>query len=110
LAATPADKRALAANGALAVDMESHGLALAASKAGIPWLSVRAVLDPLDATLPAFARERRKSYLAPALRHALSRPKGAVEIARLAGLARRAGRSLEAAIRRLATLQAEART
>jgi nucleoside phosphorylase len=110
VAATPAEKRALAASGALAVDMETHGLALAASKAGIPWLSVRAVLDPLDAALPAFAREPRKSYLAPALRHALSRPRGAFEIARLAGLARRAGRSLEAAMRRLATLQPEART
>jgi adenosylhomocysteine nucleosidase len=110
VAATPAEKRVLAASGALAVDMETHGLALAASQAGIPWLSVRAVLDPLDATLPAFAREPRKSYLAPALRHALSRPKGAVEIARLAGLARRAGRSLEAAMGRLATLEPEART
>jgi hypothetical protein len=110
VAATPAEKRALAASGALAVDMETHGLALAASKAGIPWLSVRAVLDPLEATLPAFARGPRKSYLAPVLRHVLSRPKGALEIARLAGLARRAGRSLEAAMPRLATLQPEART
>jgi nucleoside phosphorylase len=109
VAATPAEKRALARTGALAVDMETHPLALAASRAGIPWLSVRAVIDPLDATLPAFAREPRKGYLAPALRHAFSKPEGAVEVVRLAGLARRAGRSLEEAIRRLTTLEAEAR-
>jgi adenosylhomocysteine nucleosidase len=111
VAATPSEKRALGAGGALAVDMETHALALAASKAGIPWLSVRAVLDPLGAALPAFAREPRKGYLAPALRHALASPKGAIQIARLAANARRAGASLEEAVRRLASgLPAEART
>ncbi|TMA23341.1 MAG: hypothetical protein E6J62_11880 [Deltaproteobacteria bacterium] len=101
VAATPDDKRALGASGALAVDMETHSLALAANKAGIPWLSVRAVLDPQGVTLPRFAREPRKSYLTAALRHALSSPRGAMEIARLASAARRAGASLEEAIRRL---------
>ena len=101
VAATPAEKRALASSGAIAVDMETHPLALAASKAGIPWLSVRAVLDTLEATLPSFAREPRKSHVGPALRHALSSSKGAMQIARLAAAERRAGASLEEAIRRL---------
>jgi len=101
VAATPAEKRALASTGALALDMETHPLALAAGKAGIPWLSVRAVLDPLSFTLPAFAREPRKSYVAPALRHALSSPRGAIQIARLAAASRRARAALEDAIHRL---------
>ena len=101
VAATPAEKRARASTGALALDMETHPLALAASKAGIPWLAVRVVLDPLDQALPAFTREPRKSYVAPAIRHALSGPRGAVQIARLASASRRAGASLEDALRRL---------
>jgi len=101
VAATPAEKRALASTGALALDMETHSLALAASKARIPWLSVRVVLDPLDQALPAFTREPRKSYVAPAIRHALSGPRGAIQIALLARASRRAGASLEEAIRRL---------
>ena len=115
VAATPAEKRVLARSGALAVDMETHALALAATKVGIPWLSIRAVLDSLEATLPAFAREPRKSYVAPALLETLSSPAGAVQIARLAAASRRAGASLEEAIRRLAklltgVLRPEART
>jgi hypothetical protein len=108
VAGTPAEKRALAASGAVAVDMETHPVALAASKAGIPWLAVRAVVDRVDTMLPDFAREPRNGYVAPALRHALSRPEGALQIARLAMQARRAGRSLEEAVRRLAPLFAEA--
>jgi adenosylhomocysteine nucleosidase len=102
VAATPLEKRALAKGGALAVDMETWPLAVAAAKAAIPWLSVRAVLDPAGETLPVFAREPRDGYLGPALRHAVSRPRGALQIAHLARLARRAGTSLEEAIRRIA--------
>jgi len=118
VATTPAEKRALAnaaafglrpsraepaapSTGALALDMETRPLALAARKAGIPWLAVRVVLDPVDQALPAFTREPRKSYVAPAIRHALSGPRGAVQIARLASASRRAGASLEDALRRL---------
>ncbi len=38
--------------GAVAVDMESHGVALAAHEAGIPFLVVRAVADPAARDLP----------------------------------------------------------
>ncbi len=101
VAATPAEKRALAAPGTLAVDMETHPVARAAAQARIPWLSVRAVVDSLTEGLPGFVREPRQGYAVPALRHALSARRGALEVARLAAHAWRAGRSLEEAIRRL---------
>ncbi len=51
-----ADKAArFAASGALAVDMESHGVARAAKAAGLPFLVVRAVADPAGHGLPRAA-------------------------------------------------------
>ncbi|PWC52641.1 nucleoside phosphorylase [Azospirillum sp. TSO22-1] len=56
MAATPADKRALAGrSGSAAVDMESAAVALAAQDAGLPFLVLRAVADPPDATVPPLA-------------------------------------------------------
>jgi len=40
-------------HGAVAVDMESGALAAAAADAGVPFLAVRAIVDPLAWTLPA---------------------------------------------------------
>jgi len=111
VAATPEEKSALARTGALAVDMESYPAARAAVEAGVPWLALRVVLDPLGTSLPAFTREPQRSYLGPALMHALSGPRAVVELMQLAGRARRAGASLELALRRLGgeLVQAEAR-
>lgn len=51
-----ADKAArFAASGALAVDMESHGVARAARDAGVAFLVVRAVADPAGHGLPRAA-------------------------------------------------------
>jgi adenosylhomocysteine nucleosidase len=51
-----ADKAArFAASGALAVDMESLGVARAAEAAGLPFLVVRAVADPAGRSLPRAA-------------------------------------------------------
>ncbi|MDH3594730.1 MAG: nucleoside phosphorylase [Rhodospirillales bacterium] len=51
--ATVAGKRALfETSRAVAVDMESHAVALAAQAAGVPFLVVRAVIDPADRALP----------------------------------------------------------
>jgi adenosylhomocysteine nucleosidase len=56
--ATVADKRALLeATGAVAVDMESHEVAALASRAGIPFLVVRAIADPHDGMVPQAALE-----------------------------------------------------
>lgn len=47
------DKAALfRQSGALAVDMESHGVAAAAQEAGVPFLALRAIADPADQDMP----------------------------------------------------------
>lgn len=101
IAASAGDKRALARPGRIAVDLESWPAAHAAARAGIPWLAIRVVIDALDADLPAFTREVRSSYVAPALRHALRGPRAVVELVELARRARMAGRSLARALRHL---------
>jgi adenosylhomocysteine nucleosidase len=56
VATTPHEKGALgAAHGAAGIDMESVAVARAASERGVPYLVVRAVLDPLDCAVPDFA-------------------------------------------------------
>jgi adenosylhomocysteine nucleosidase len=56
--ATAGDKRALReATGAVAVDMESHEVAAAASAASVPFLIIRAVADPHDRVIPQAALE-----------------------------------------------------
>lgn len=56
LVADPAEKAALhAATGALALDMESHCVARAATVAGLPFGVLRAVLDPAERALPSAA-------------------------------------------------------
>jgi adenosylhomocysteine nucleosidase len=44
------------ASGAVALDMESHAVALAANAAGLPFVVIRAVADPADHALPVAAR------------------------------------------------------
>lgn len=102
VAATEEEKRKLARPGALAVDMESYPAARAAAEAGIPWLGLRAIVDPLASSLPPFTREApHGSYLMPALKYALSGPRAIAELAGLAARAHRAGAALELALRRL---------
>src|SRR5262249_43588969 len=102
VAATPAEKQALAKPGRLAVDLESGPAARAAARAGVPWLAVRVIIDPLDVELPAFTRSPHRSYVGPALRHALRGPRATVQPARLGIPARAAAQSLERALSRLA--------
>jgi adenosylhomocysteine nucleosidase len=105
LLATIAAKRELhAATGALAVDMESHGIAETATHAGLPFVVIRAVADPFDQLLPRAAStaigsdgEVRLRAVARAL---LERPG---ELGALLRLARQSGRAL-AALRRVALL------
>jgi adenosylhomocysteine nucleosidase len=104
VATTEEGKRALARPGAVALDMESHPVASAAAAAGVPWLAVRAIVDPLASSLPPFTRDARSGYLWPAMRYALSGPGAAVELVRLGAWARKAGGSLETALRRLSPI------
>ena len=54
---TPAEKRELfSQSGAIAVDMESAAVAEVASKANIPFIAVRAVIDPLDMRMPTIVQ------------------------------------------------------
>jgi adenosylhomocysteine nucleosidase len=101
VATTSEEKRALARPGALAVDMESYPAARAAAEAGIPWLALRVIVDPLASSLPAFTREAHGRYLGPALKYALSGPRAVVDLTRLALRAGRAGAALERALRLL---------
>jgi adenosylhomocysteine nucleosidase len=51
---TPEDKAAaFARSGALAVDMESHHLASAATERGLPFIAIRAISDEAHQALPA---------------------------------------------------------
>ena len=103
VAATPQEKRALTGAGALAVDMETEPVARAATKAGVPWLALRAIVDPLDSTLPSFTLSGDPThFLGAALKYAASGPRAIVDLLRLARDARRAGAALEEALRRLA--------
>jgi nucleoside phosphorylase len=101
VAATQDEKRALARPGALAVDMESHPAARAAIEAGVPWLGLRVIVDPLGSSLPSFTREAHGHYLGSALKYALSGPRATAALIRLAGRARRAEAAMEMALRRL---------
>src|SRR5438128_1637781 len=108
VAATEGEKLALARPGTLAVDMESHPAARAAAEAGVPWLAIRAIVDPLRSSLPSFAREPHASYLGPALKYALSGPRSVGDLLRLARHARIAAAALEAALRWLGPMLAAA--
>ncbi len=51
--ATPAAKQTLAEKwNAAVVDMESHAVAAAAEDAGVPFMAIRAVADPVDRAIP----------------------------------------------------------
>ena len=105
LLVTSAAKRALfAATGALAVDMESHAVAEAAHRAGLPFVVLRAIADPADQALPRAATmalgpggEVRLLALARAL---VERPG---ELSALLRLGRQSRRAL-AALRRVVLL------
>ena len=63
-------KRELADHGFAAVDMESAGVAMAASQAGVPFAVLKAVCDPASRAVPALALrllDERGRLRAPAL-------------------------------------------
>lgn len=73
---SPAAKRAAAAaTSAVAVDMESAGIAAAAARAGVPFVALRVVIDGCDDSLPAGAEawidERGNRRIAAAVRASL---------------------------------------
>jgi len=101
----PARKAALhRAHGCLAVDMESHAVALAAAEAGLPFVAVRAIGDPADRAIPkaalaGLAPDGRVRAL-PVLAALLRRPR---DLAGLMRVARDTNAAL-ASLRRVANL------
>jgi adenosylhomocysteine nucleosidase len=55
-------KRELADRGFAAVDMESSGVAEAASQAGVPFIAVKAICDPAEHAIPALALRMLDSH------------------------------------------------
>lgn len=100
LASRAAKAQLWQADGALAVDMESHAAALAARRLGLPFAAVRVVLDPAWRSLPpcALAAIRADGTTDPAaLLRALARAPGQLApLLLLAADARRARRTLRA--------------
>jgi len=76
---TVAEKAALfERSGAVAIDMESHRVALVAAAAGLPFLAVRAIGDPAGRALPALAAralgEDGRPRIGPVVAGLLRRP------------------------------------
>jgi adenosylhomocysteine nucleosidase len=102
-AASPARKNALyEATGAIAIDLESHLVARAASRAGAPFLVLRAIADPASRALPEAALIGLDAGGKPALgRILLSVMRSPLQIpalSRLAGDTRRALLALGSAL------------
>lgn len=83
---------------AAAVDTETHAVAAAASRAGIPWVSVLSVLDAWDFDLPSI-NDRigvgpRQRGLTAYLKHLLRSPKSLSQLLQLGRSSKRASASL----------------
>lgn len=85
---SPREKARLGESGAIAVDMESGPLCRWAEERDVPFLSVRAILDPVEMAVP-FPSER------PMWRSAMAHPLAA---ARIGLAARHAARALGPAL------------
>ena len=76
---TVAEKAALfERSGAVAIDMESHRVALVAAAAGLPFLALRAIGDPAGRALPALVAralgEDGRPRIGPVIAGLLRRP------------------------------------
>jgi adenosylhomocysteine nucleosidase len=97
-----AQKRAAARTfGAVAVDMESAGLAEFCCEQSIPFLVLRAVLDPVHTTVPdpaAFLDRSKRISKRKVASYVMRRPQAVRELSTLAANAKRARQSLNKAI------------
>ena len=90
---------------AAALDMESYWVAEAANDARLPWIAVRAILDPVEQEVSSFVgetlRDGRFARAARAARHLAARPSDAPGLIRLASQVKKCGASLAEALTRL---------
>lgn len=103
---TVSDKNALwRQSGAVAVDLESGPLALAAEQAGMPFAVLRAICDPADRSLPTVVQAvlgpDGKIRIFNLLQKLAASPGQITGIIRLASDAARARRSLQSAVIRI---------
>lgn len=103
---TVAAKAALAhQTGAAAVDMESQAVAEEAARAGVPWLALRAISDPLDNPLPLDFNRYLGPDGQPSLYRlglaVLARPHLVPGMVALGRAAERAGQALEGGLKRI---------
>jgi len=101
---TTAEKQAMhASTGAVAVDMESHIVAAAAQDAGLPFLVIRAVIDPAARAIPDLAMKglnaEGNTLILPVLMAVLRRPKELPKLLQLAIDSRKAFAALRRAAR-----------
>ena len=86
-------------HGAGGVDMETTHVARACIDAGVPWIAVRAVLDPFGSSLPAAVRRWRSEDDDDAIRReAIRRPQDWPRYVQLLRNSRRAGGALRRAV------------
>lgn len=98
VATTAAEKRQLAARGAIAVDMESAGVASRARRAGLPFAAIRVVTDRADESF-AFDLNRMRTpegriATGKIVNYALTHPRAISELRRLKRRASGASRVL----------------
>lgn len=93
---------------AAALDMESYWVAEAANDARLPWIAVRAILDPVEQDVSRFVgetlRDGRFARGVRAVRHLAARPSDAPGLIRLAGQVKKCGEALGEALVRLTAL------
>ena len=95
------------------IDMESYWASEAAREASVPFLAVRAVLDPLDQTLPPFvarATENPGRVWLEAVRYLFTRPSDAPQLLRLRSQSRAARAALAGFLSRLVPPTKEAQS
>ena len=83
--------------GVKAVDLESYWVASEARSKGIPFLSIRAITDPVDLRVPdavTLVDERGKAFISRILVYLLKRPFDIYALLRLSRNARRATKNL----------------
>jgi nucleoside phosphorylase len=97
--ASAAAKRAAAAGGAIAVEMEAEPIAARATRAGVPFLSVRAILDPAadELCIPDVLADATTGNVRPlaAARYLAAHPNAIPQLIGLRRLQRAARESLE---------------
>lgn len=85
-------------SGASVVDMESYWIAREAAMAGVPWLALRAIVDPVNRALPPFVAGNEGQsiwdWVLPTFRYILTTPTGIPNLAWLGLASRKAQRSL----------------